>query len=500
MADLHEGKDLYDGYNVHPVAELFPLIEGEEFAELVRDIKTNGLLDPITLSHDGLTIIDGRNRYRACVEGTVDPVFTRLNPHYDETAIVAIILSRNLARRHLTAGQLSMLGHDLLPHYEAMARERQRAAGMQHGRGQPGKVVANSPQPIERAPPAREEAARAVGVGSNSIARAGQIKEASPVLADKVRSGSTSLNNAYKQIWNKPKEDKVTTKPDAEVLQLKTHDGKSIPYQRPQSKPKFNLTNEQVDWAAWTWNPVTGCLHNCLYCYSRELAHRPSYVASYPAQFTPLFHHERLDAPANTVVPVEAETDPRRGRVFVCSMADLYGKWVPREWIEQVHASCIDNPQWQYLMLTKFPQRYLEFEAPKTAWFGTTVDRQHRVKIAETAFRQIKNVYVRWLSLEPLLEPVVFSDLSMFDWIVIGSQTATEQPDGPVPAFAPPFEWVARLIAQAREARIPVYLKPNLLGRVDPQSPGMTLPQEQPMIRLLHQREDKGRQLRLAIT
>ena len=137
-------------------------------------------------------------------------------------------------------------------------------------------------------------------------------------------------------------------------------------------------------------------------------------------QFTPLFHEERLEAPAHTIVPGEAETDARLGRVFVCSMGDLYGKWVPREWIEKIHASCIANPQWQYLMLTKFPQRYLEFEAPPTAWFGTSVDRQHRVKIAETAFRQITNVAVRWLSLEPMLEELKFSDLSMFDWTVIG--------------------------------------------------------------------------------
>jgi hypothetical protein len=69
----------------------------------------------------------------------------------------------------------------------------------------------------------------------------------------------------------------------------------------------------------------------------------------------------------------------------------------------------------------------------------------------------------------------------MFDWVVIGSQTATHQPDGHrEPAFAPPFEWVSRLVAQAREAGCKVWLKPNLLGDVHDQSPGMELPQEVP--------------------
>jgi protein gp37 len=118
---------------------------------------------------------------------------------------------------------------------------------------------------------------------------------------------------------------------------------------------------------------------------------------------------------------------------------------------------------------------------PPTAWIGTSVDEQKRVRFAEEAFRQIKDVRVKWLSLEPLLAPLVFSDLSMFDWIVIGSQSATVQPDGPVPAFAPPFKWVARLVAQAEEAGCRVYLKPNLLGIPNPQSPGMQLPQDDPL-------------------
>ena len=93
-------------------------------------------------------------------------------------------------------------------------------------------------------------------------------------------------------------------------------------------------------------------------------------------------------------MPKEAKSDPRLKRVFVCSMADLYGKWVPDEWIERVHASCIANPQWDYLMLTKFPRRYVGLQFPMTAWLGTSVDEQKRVRLAEEAFRQIRNVIV----------------------------------------------------------------------------------------------------------
>ena len=106
-------------------------------------------------------------------------------------------------------------------------------------------------------------------------------------------------------------------------------------------------------------------------------------------------------------------------------MGDLFGKFVPDEWIAKVFAAAYSNPNWEYLFLTKFPQRYVRLDLPPTGWIGTTVDDQYRVKIAEEAFRKIRGVRVKWLSLEPLLAPLEFSDLSMFDFVVIGSQRAT---------------------------------------------------------------------------
>lgn len=254
-------------------------------------------------------------------------------------------------------------------------------------------------------------------------------------------------------------------RPEPIMLTLRTHKGDPVPYPKPQSKPTFNSTpGAGISWANWSWNPVTGCLHGCAYCYARELATSERLKSAYPAGFTPLFHEQRLDAPAHTVIPAEHRDDPAWQRVFVCSMADLYGRWVPDEWIDKVHASMCENPAWQYITLTKFPARYVGLDMPPGAWVGTSVDEQKRVRIAEDAFRKIDGVAVKWLSLEPLLEPLEFTDLSMFDWVVIGAQTETRQPSGTVPAFAPPFEWVARIVAQAREAGCRVHLKPNLFN------------------------------------
>ena len=62
-----------DHLEFHPLAELFPMIEGAEFGGLVEDIKANGLRQPICL-HEG-KILDGRNRYLACEAAGVQPRF-----------------------------------------------------------------------------------------------------------------------------------------------------------------------------------------------------------------------------------------------------------------------------------------------------------------------------------------------------------------------------------------------------------------------------------------
>jgi protein gp37 len=471
-------------YEVHPVAALFPMIEGDEFERLVADIKANGLVEPITLSNDESMILDGRTRDRACAKAGVDPRYTKLGKHYDEQAIIEFILSKNLRRRHMDVGQRSLLGVSLLPYYEHAAKERQR----EHGKTAPGRKSLPANLPGVSKADARDLVAQVVNVSGKSISKAKAVKEFSPTLASDVAANKVSLDAAYKQVRDAEKAMEVPKEPPPSKthVTLRTHLGDKVSYKLPKGPAKFNRTNEHISWAAWSWNPVTGCLHGCKYCYARELALRESYKDAYPVGFTPLFHHERLDAPANTKVPDEARHDSRLRRVFVCSMADLYGKWVPNEWIEQVHASCMANPQWEYLMLTKFPRRYVGMHLPPTAWLGTSVDEQKRVRLAEDAFRQISGVRVKWLSLEPLLAPLEFSDLSMFDWVVIGSQTATEQPDGHVPAFMPHFEWVARLTAQAREAGCRIYHKPNLLN------PGMQLIQEEPV---LDARDDAQREL-----
>lgn len=224
---------------------------------------------------------------------------------------------------------------------------------------------------------------------------------------------------------------------------------------------KFNKQeNDAIEWAQWSWNPVTGCEHNCPYCYARDIANDPKMAKVYPHRFEPAFRPLTVLAPRSMKVPKEAETDTRFRNVFTCSMADLFGRWVPKEWIETVLREIRAAPQWNFLCLTKFPKRMAEFDIPANAWMGTTVDLQARVPNAEAAFEKIK-AGVRWLSVEPMLEPLKFKHLERFNWMVIGGASRSSE----TPEWKPPMDWVIDLVGQAREAGVKVYFKTNLLGK-----------------------------------
>jgi len=473
---------------IHPAADLFPMVEGDEFRELCADIKQRGLNQPITIWTDG-TLLDGRNRLLACYETHQEVVLDR----YEGSDPVQFSLSANLHRRHLNPGQRAIVALKVREMLQPAAKERQREAGEQFGKG--AKISADLREaigePVKISPPPAEQrkttvqAAKAVGASSRAVEQAARVAKVAPDLLPQVQAGTMALDKAHKEAQQRERQ-VAASRPQPETPKLEIsqtitlfdHKGNEYAYPKPKGKATFNQQKgTEIGWAMWSWNPVTGCNHGCGYCYARVIAESRDMKPYYPAGFTPLFHHERLGAPQNTPVPQRAQDDPAHGRVFVCSMADLFGAWVPQEWIDQVVASTVANPQWEYLYLTKFPQRYDRLELPSSGWIGASVDEQHRAEPTLAAMSKVSGVKVKWLSLEPLLEPIKFSSLKGIDWIVIGAQSANT---GQNEAFAPPFEWVADLVATARRDGCKVWLKTNLLGQVSDQWPGMQMIQEVP--------------------
>ena len=118
----------------HAACELFPRIKGEAFQELVASLKANGFLSqfpiftlPVAQGEEPI-ILDGRNRYEACQEAGVEPVY---KVYEGPLSPEAFILSVNVHRRHLTVVERAMAAAELLRRMEgARVSQVAEAAGV----------------------------------------------------------------------------------------------------------------------------------------------------------------------------------------------------------------------------------------------------------------------------------------------------------------------------------------------------------------------------------
>lgn len=303
------------------------------------------------------------------------------------------------------------------------------------------------------------------------------------------------------------------------------------------------MINSRIDWTDDSFNPISGCLHGCEYCYARDIDHRfggwtdsdgdmhhdeilknesrireldePLQVfrdgkngfnakwqkAPYPYDFIPTFHRYRLN-----------DYIGKKGRnIFVCSMADLFGKWVPDDWKIEVLDACKKAPQHNYIFLTKDPigysiwptKKYPQFDDihayTENMWLGVTYTGTERLEGHYQEW-EIGNGLTTWsnfwylwrmsgailptkahkfISIEPLscdicevederesgklLEHFLLPDKHVvcskpfFEWIIVGAETGRRKDK-----VVPKREWIEKLLNLCRKADIPLFMKSSL--------------------------------------
>jgi len=163
---------------LHELCTMFPVMVGSEFRSLRDDIAANGLREQIVLLGD--KVLDGRNRYQACLEAGVEPKFRQ----YNGNDPVQYVLSKNLLRRHLTAGQRSII----------VALAANWGQAQTHGGARKGNQEATLPLEAVAARATRSESSQRTQKDADKVARE------APALASKVASGEISLPQAIRQV------------------------------------------------------------------------------------------------------------------------------------------------------------------------------------------------------------------------------------------------------------------------------------------------------------
>ena len=208
------------------------------------------------------------------------------------------------------------------------------------------------------------------------------------------------------------------------------------------------MNKTAIEWCDYTWSPVTGCKHGCPYCYARKIAERFKGSKAWPQGFEPMIHNERSADPLKMKKPQT---------IFVCSMADLFGEWVPDHWIRYVMDSCDAAPQHTYIFLTKNPKRYLTIPGDyfrKNRWFGTSITNTMDADQRLHWLQRLPNANT-FVSFEPLQAAMTYIDLHDIKQVIIGAQTK--------PSIEVTRDMIAPITLAAYKAgNIPVFFKDSI--------------------------------------
>lgn len=247
-----------------------------------------------------------------------------------------------------------------------------------------------------------------------------------------------------------------------------------------------------IQWTDETWNPVTGCSRisdGCRFCYAEALSLRYGYTKKpwthANAAENVVLHPERLEKPLHWRKP---------RMIFVNSMSDLFHEQVPGEFINEVWLMMRRAKQHTYQILTKRPERLLEWTERKAratgwpidevwapwTWIGVSVESQREANHRIPILQQVP-APVRFLSCEPLLERV---SLDAFLWEDAGPEWAGRNPSpgidwvivgGESGLHHRPFnlDWARTIRDECVAASVPYFFKQ--VGGITPKSGGRML-------------------------
>ncbi len=242
------------------------------------------------------------------------------------------------------------------------------------------------------------------------------------------------------------------------------------------------MHRSKIEWCDDAWNPITGCLYECEYCYARKISRRfsgdirrnmnsPRYqkgeilqvlddpfvadtggVLNYPYGFTPTYHRYRLNYP---------QMRKNGCNILVGEAGELFGDWVPESVLREIFESCKERSIHNYLFLTRKPERYGELRSggilpeDKNFWYGSTVACSKDVSPCEAGGMDGINTFI---CIEPIAEAIRFpAGVKIADWIIIGAETGNRRGK-----IYPEKRWIDEIVKYADRVGIPVFMNDSL--------------------------------------
>ena len=209
-------------------------------------------------------------------------------------------------------------------------------------------------------------------------------------------------------------------------------------------------TNTSIEWTDTTWNPVTGCTKispGCKHCYAERMSLRLRAMGqrNYANGFDVTLHEDALMLPLRWKKPQS---------IFVNSMSDLFHEDIPDDFIHRAF-DVMGQANWhRYQVLTKRSDRLRDLSPTikwaNHIWMGVSVESpDYFFRIDDLRATEAR---IKFLSLEPLLEPLSSMNLTGIDWAIVGGES------GP---GARPIEesWVIDIRDQCHTAGVAFFFK-----------------------------------------
>ena len=221
------------------------------------------------------------------------------------------------------------------------------------------------------------------------------------------------------------------------------------------------MSKSKIQWTEMTWNPVTGCTkisEGCAHCYAETMTKRLQGMGQhkYSNGFKVTLHPEALSEPSRIMKP---------HKFFVCSMADLFHKDVPFDFIDSIMEVIELTPWHTYQILTKRPERMVEyfigrakrlhrlFDLPDNVWVGVTVESEReipRISVLRRLLTHSENI--KFISCEPLLGDLGMLNLAAIDLVIVGGESGPQ-------ARPMQKQWVLNIMRQCEEQCVNFFFK-----------------------------------------